>query len=385
MALNKALEGIRVLDLSRLLPGPFLTMVLGDLGADVVKVEDPKIGDYMRNMPPSMKGLGGRYLAVNRNKRSLCLNLKSEVGRDSFCRMIKNADVVVESFRPGVMDRLGIGFSTLKEHNPKIILCSISGYGQNGPYKNRAGHDLNYIALGAVLAMGGEIRGRKPAMPGVQIADVNGGGMWGLSGVLAALIKRDKTGEGEHLDISMTEGAMSMLAAEIGNFDCINDVPTRGAATLNGGLACYSIYETLDKKFFSVGALEPKFWSAFNVAIGRDTDMKELLGSPEQQESLREEIQAIFRTKTRDEWAEIFAKTDCCSEPVLEMDELKEHPLHKERQVFFEISQGEIGPATQIRTPLGVRDESLFPPNLGEHTQEVLKEYGFTDAEIEKL
>ena len=385
MALDKALEGIRVLDLSRLLPGPFLTMILGDLGADVVKVEDPRVGDYMRNMPPAQKGVGSRYLAVNRNKRSLCLDLKTDTGRSAFLRMVKKADVVVESFRPGVMDRLGVGYPVLKEYNSKIILCSVSGYGQTGPYQKRAGHDLNYIGLAGVLAMGGEARGRKPGMPGVQIADVAGGGMWGLSGVLAALVKRERRGEGEHLDISMTEGSLSMLAAEIGNFDSVEEVPTRGEATLNGGLACYSVYETKDGRYFSVGALEPKFWTAFNIAVGREPNVAELIGLPEQQEELRAKLQEIFKTKTRDEWSEIFAATDSCCEPVLEMDELKDHPLHKERGVFFEIADPEIGTSTQIRTPLGVREQSSFPPLLGQHSKEVLSEYDFSEDEIASL
>jgi crotonobetainyl-CoA:carnitine CoA-transferase CaiB-like acyl-CoA transferase len=207
------LKGIRVLDLSRLLPGPFLTMILADMGADVVKVEDPRVGDYMRAFPPGKGGMSGRFLAVNRGKRSLALDLKDAAAREAFLRMVERSDVVVESFRPGVMDRLGVGYDALRAKNPKIVLCSISGYGATGPYVERAGHDLNYIGLAGVLAMGSEARGRAPAMPGVQIADFAGGGLWGATAVLGALVGRERTGEGAHLDISMTEGAMTLLIA----------------------------------------------------------------------------------------------------------------------------------------------------------------------------
>src|SRR5262245_23824086 len=175
---RRPLEGIRVLDLSRLLPGPFLTMILSDLGADVVKVEDPRMGDYMRGVPPAKDGVSGRFLAVNRDKRSIALDLKAPAGREAFLKMVERADVVVESFRPGVMDKLGVGWGALSARNRGVVLCSISGYGQDGPYRDRAGHDLNYVGLAGVLAMGGA-RGGAPQVPGVQIADLAGGGLWG--------------------------------------------------------------------------------------------------------------------------------------------------------------------------------------------------------------
>src|SRR6266545_2441290 len=272
-AKERPLDGICVLDLSRLLPGPFLTMVLSDMGADVVKVEDPRLGDYMRQIPPARAGMSGRFLAVNRGKRSLALDLKTEAGVDAFLRMVERADVVVESFRPGVMARLGVGWDALERRNPRLVLCSISGYGQDGPYVERAGHDLNYIGLAGVLAMGGT-RGGAPAMPGVQIAD---------------LVGRARTGRGAWLDISMTEGALALLAAELGNIEAGAETPTRGRASLNGGMACYGVYETRDGKYVSVGALEPKFWLAFNRAIGRREDVSELLAPPARQEAVRSE------------------------------------------------------------------------------------------------
>jgi crotonobetainyl-CoA:carnitine CoA-transferase CaiB-like acyl-CoA transferase len=382
-ATARPLDGIRVLDLSRLLPGPFLTMVLADMGADVVKVEDPRIGDYMRQIPPVKAGMSGRFLAVNRGKRSLALDLKSDAGRDAFLKMVERADVVVESFRPGVLARLGVGWDALERHNGRIVLCSISGYGQNGPYVERAGHDLNYIGLAGVLAMGGAAAG-SPAMPGVQVADLAGGALWGATAVLGALVGRGTTGRGAHLDISMTEGALALLCAEMGNLDSGGEVPTRGRATLNGGLACYGVYETGDGKHLSVGALEPKFWLAFNRAIGRREDVSELVAPPERQAAIRAEVQAILRTRTRDKWAEVLAAHDCCCEPVLEMDEVLAHPLHRARKVFTRVTAGDES-VLQVRTPVGPARTDRLAPRLGEHSREVLAEYGFDDGEIAAL
>ena len=384
MAMSRPCAGIRVLDLSRLLPGPYLTMILADLGADVVKVEDPRLGDYLRSMPPvAAGGLGGRYLSVNRGKRSITLDLKAPAGRDAFLRMAAKADVVIDGFRPGVLDKLGVGWSVLQSRNPGIILCSISGYGQDGPYRDRAGHDLNYIALAGILGMTGS-RDGVPAMPGAQIADVAGGALWGAVAVLGALVGRQASGAGAHLDISMTEGALALMAAELGTVDC-GALPTRGEATLNGGLACYNVYTAGDGKHLSLGALEPKFWLAFNRAIGRAADVTELIGGPEVQDRVRAEVAERLATRSRDEWLALFGDGDVCCEPVLELDELASHPLHVARGVFFRMDDGDAGGVLQVRTPAGVPDAPRSPPRHGEHTAEVLGEYGFTPAEIAAL
>jgi crotonobetainyl-CoA:carnitine CoA-transferase CaiB-like acyl-CoA transferase len=380
--LASALAGIRVLDLSRLLPGPYLTMILADMGADVVKIEDPRVGDYLRAFPPAKGGIAGRFLAINRGKRSLALDLKAPAGRDAFLKMVEKADVVVESFRPGVLDKLGVGYAAMTARNPKIVVCSISGYGQTGPYVHRAGHDLNYISLAGVTAMGGGERGGPPTMPGIQIADLAGGALWGATALLGALVGRERTGRGALLDISMTEGALALLAAELGNLDC-GAHPTRGAETINGGLACYQLYKTADGRWLSVGALEPKFWLAFSAAIGRKPDLAELAASGEQQQRIRGEIQAVIGSKPLAEWLVVLAVHDCCCEPVLEMDELASHPLHREREVFFTIDGGPAGPIMQVRTPVGAPAKPTPPPRLGEHSRTVLADYGFSPDEIE--
>jgi len=382
--LAAALDGIRVIDLSRLLPGPFLTMVLADLGADVVKLEDPKLGDYMRQVPPAKGGISGRFLAVNRGKRSMVLDLKAPAGRDALLRMVAKADVVVETFRPGVMDKLGVGYAQLAAANPGIVVCSISGFGQTGPFVHRAGHDIGYLAIAGVLALGGPAGGA-PMMPGVQIADLAGGSLWGATAILAALVGRHRTGKGAHLDISMTEGALALVSAELGNLDC-GAHPTRGLERLNGGVACYGIYRTKDDRYLAVGALEPKFWIALNEGIGRPPNVGELLDPPEAQARTRAEIAAILATKTAAEWNAILASHDCCVELVTEVDELPDHPLHRAREVFFTIDGGAgVGPVQQVRTPLGTPRSPRPPPRQGEHTRAVLSEYGFSDAEIAAL
>jgi alpha-methylacyl-CoA racemase len=383
-ALADTLHGTRVLDLSRLLPGPFLTMLLADLGADVVKIEDPRLGDYLRQMPPAKGAMSGRFLAVNRGKRSIVLDLKAAAGRDALLRMAGHADVVVESFRPGVMDKLGVGYAALAGVNPKLVMCSISGYGQTGPYVDRAGHDLDYIALAGVLAMGGPAGGA-PMMPGIQIADLAGGALWGATAILAALLGRHRTGRGAHLDISMTEGALALVSAELGNLGC-GMHPTRGVESLNGGLACYGIYRTQDDRYLAVGALEPKFWIALNQAIGRPPSVAELIAPPADQARVRAELAAIFATRTAAEWNTALAGHDCCVEVVTELDELPDHPLHRAREVFFTVDGGPgVGPVQQARTPLGTPKAPRPPPRQGEHTRDVLAEYGFSDAEIATL
>ena len=379
--MDAPLVGVRVLDLSRLLPGPFCTLILSDLGASVDKVEDPHVGDYLRVFPPLKNGLAGRFNALNRDKRSICIDLKRDEGRRALLRLVKSYDVLVESFRPGVMDRLGVGYSALSESNPKLVMCSISGYGQTGPLKDRAGHDINYVSLAGVMGMSG----RQPAPPpvaGVQLADLAGGGLWGAVGILAALLAARAGGRGRHVDVSMCEGSLAFLMPDLGNYDASGKPPARGAELLNGGAACYGVYRTRDGRFLSVGALEPKFWTAFNQALGRKSDLSELVAPPEQQEKVRAVIQAILETRTRDEWEAVFAGPGCdaCVEPVLSPDELERHPQHVARGMFFSI-----GDLKQVRTPFGSPSGHRPPPSLGGDGATILAEAGFSADEIAAL
>ena len=268
------LADVRVLDLTRLLPGGFCSLLLADLGAEVLKVEDTGMGDYVRWSPPyyggeEQQGLGTRsalYLALNRGKRSIRLDLKSEPGREALLRLVESYDVVLDGFRPGVLDRLGVGYERLREANPAIVMAAITGYGQDGPNAQRAGHDINYLALTGLLGLTGE-RDGPPVSAAGQIADVNGGLMAAI-GVLAALNERRRSGEGQYVDVSMADGALSWLAFVASTYLCDGEVPRRGEGVLSGGVACYRNYEAADG-WVSCGALEPKFWAAFCAGVGR--------------------------------------------------------------------------------------------------------------------
>jgi len=372
------LRGVRVLDLSRLIPGPFCTLILSDLGASVDKLEDPHVGDYMRVFPPAKRGLSGRFNALNRDKRSLCLDLKKPAGRDALLKLVKRYDVVVESFRPGVLDKLGVGFATMQRENPRLIMLSISGYGQDGPFRDKAGHDLNYIATAGVLGLAGP-PDRPPPTPPIQLADIAGGALFGAVGILAALYEREKSGRGQQVDLSMCEGALAFMIPDLGNYDASGKPPKRGGELLNGGTASYGVYRTKDGRFLSVGALEPKFWTAFNQAIGRAVDLSELIADEATQQNVRAEIQAILETKTRDEWEQILVG-DVCVEPVLGADELQQHPQHRARGMFFDLDG-----LTQTRTPFGSADGHRPPPSLGGDGPAILREAGFSDGEIAEL
>ncbi len=391
---HRPLEGVRVLDLTRLLPGGFCTLLLADLGADVLKVEDPAGGDYIRWMPPYYGGdedrAGGTasayFLGLNRNKRSLKLNLKHARGRDILLRLAEDHDVLVESFRPGVMERLGVGYDALEKRNPRLVYCAISGYGQNSPLRERSGHDTNYLALAGLLGLTGR-RGGPPIQSAGQIADLGGGGLMAAVGILAALHERERSGAGQFVDISMTDGAVSWLAMVIARFFCDGQVPQRGELELAGGILCYFPYGTKDGGWVSLGALEPKFWQNWCEGVGRPDLVEKQFEHP--QSEAGEEVAAVFRERTRDEWTQFAGEHDCCLEPVLDLDEALTHEQTIARQMVVELDQPVIGPVRQAgfpialsRTPAKIQRPA---PALGEQTEEVLAAIGYDEERIESL
>src|SRR5512140_1266517 len=300
------LTGLRILDLSRLLPGPFATLVLADLGADVVKIEDPRGGDPMRSLAP-FAGEGhdsAAFLSVNRNKRSLALDLKAPAGRDAFLRLCDGADAVVESFRPGVLARQGLGWEVLHARNPRLVLCSITGHGQTGPRAGSAGHDLDYLALAGVLALSGPPEA--PLPPAVQVADLAGGAWPAVAGILAALLGRGAGGEGVHVDVSMTEGALALLAPHLAAAAARGRPLARGREPLLGGTACYAVYRTQDERFVALAALEPRFFAGFCAAVGRP----ELAERQWEAEGAgpRAELESLFASRTFQSWSSFAAE-----------------------------------------------------------------------------
>lgn len=387
--MNEPLSGVRVLDLSRLLPGAYASQMLADFGADVIKIEEPGSGDYGRYMPP--QGAGGMslyFLAINRNKRSMTLNLKSAHGREIFLRMVREADVVLESFRPGVLERLGLGYEQLKEANKGIVYCAISGYGQTGPYRLRAGHDLNYAGYAGLLHYNRSADG-EPTMPPTQLGDLAGGSYMAVIGILAALMGRAQSGEGRMVDVSMTEGVMSLLPLVSTAFLNTDAAPVPGHSSLDGGLPCYNIYETKDGRHVTLAALEPKFWHTFCTHIGH----LELLpfhtphGATEREEAMNI-LRGIFKAKTRDEWLAELADIDACVGPVYTLDEALNDPHAQARGVSVSSGEGKDAFRTLPSFPRisDVTSEQRYgAPMLGQHTEEMLRGVGYQDSDIEQF
>jgi alpha-methylacyl-CoA racemase len=407
------LEGIKVLDLSRLLPGGFCSLLLADFGADVLKVEDTGMGDYIRWSPPYVDGAddsakSALFLALNRNKRSIRLDLKSEGGRNALLALVREYDVVLESFRPGVLDRLGVGYERMREENPGIVYCAISGYGQTGPKREASGHDMNYLGLVGLLGLTGE-RGGEPVQAAGQIADLGGGALMAAFGILAALRERDGvparparpagsgagaaagsegSGEGQVVDVSMADGALSWLAMVAAAYFADGTVPHRGELPLAGSLICYRPYACADG-WVTLGALEPKFWQAWCRGVERE-DLIEKQFEPPGSES-HAQVREIFETRARAEWEAFAREHDCCLEPVLELDEALSSDLVREREMVVEIAQpGAKRPVRQLGIPVKLGRTPGEPgrmpgPALGEHTEEVLRAAGYSDAEVAEL
>ena len=374
------LTGIRVLDLTRLLPGAFCTMLLADMGADVVKVEDPDRGDYMRWTPPLVDGQSVLFNALNRNKRSLALNLKATNGRDLLLRLAEQADVLVEGNRPGVMKRLGLGWDVLHARNARLVMCSITGYGQDGPFAARAGHDLNYMATAGGLGLNGE-KGGPPIPLSVQVADIGGGGLQPAVAILGALVAVQRGAEGRWLDVSMTDGAVSWLAMAFAARGGGEEV-ARGDQRLAGRHACYRVYACKGGGFYSVGALEPKFWAALCIAVGRPDLVGVQFAEGTEGQQAHREMEEVFASRTRSEWEQALAGLDACCEPVLDLDEVSSHPQVVARRLIQTRKSGvEVSPAVLLRDDWRRRDA----PGLGEHSAEVLAGIGVEGQDLEAL
>ncbi len=410
------LEGIRVLDLSRLLPGGFCSLLLADFGAEVLKVEDTGAGDYIRWAPPYYEGAqdsakSAMFLSLNRNKRSIRIDLKSDGGREVLLRLVREYDVVLESFRPGVLDRLGVGYERMREVNPGIVYCAISGYGQTGPKRDASGHDMNYLGLIGLLGLTGERDGvgGHPIQSAGQIADLGGGALMAAFGILAALRERDGaggrasggwasqskgrpaqagSGEGQVVDVSMADGALSWLAMVAGSYFADGVVPRRGEQMLAGSVICYRPYECSDG-WVTLGALEPKFWQAWCRGVGREDLIEKQFESPGSQ--AHGQVVEIFKGRTRAQWTQFATEHDCCLEPVLELDEALASELVREREMVVTLDQPgvedgvrQLGiPVKLDRTP---GEHNRLPgPALGEHTEAVLRDAGYSDERIAEL
>jgi crotonobetainyl-CoA:carnitine CoA-transferase CaiB-like acyl-CoA transferase len=384
------LAGLRILDLTRLLPGPAATMHLADFGADVIKVEDTDAGDYMRSFPPTTTATDGgpinaTFEAINRGKRSIRIDLKSAAGREVLLRLIDTADALIEQFRPGVLERLGFGWESVHARNPRLVLCSLSGYGQTGPWSQAAGHDINYAARTGVLDQ--NRAGGRPAVPNLQIGDLLGGTLTTLSALLIALLAAQRTGLGARVDAAMTDGLLVHHLFPVGDLDA-GQTPVAEHTLLTGGAPCYGVYETADAQYLALGALELKFWQAFCDAVGL-ADLKshhwslgEAPGSAAA-EATHARVAARLRERSRAEWEAVFALVDCCVTPILTPAEALAQPHHQARGLVHKHGNvTALGPLARIS---GHAFSVRPAPRAGEHSVALLHGLGYDEAAIETL
>ena len=382
------LEGIRVLDLSQLLPGSLCTQILADLGADVLKIENTKGGDGFRWTPPLVKTLGSFFHVTNRNKRGMKLNLREPAGREIFLKLVPEADVLLDNFRPGGMKRMGLGYDDLKQINPRLIYCSLTGFGQDGPYRDRAAHDLNFLSISGILDLLGE-KGGRPIVPAIQIAGAGGGSLNAALGILAALIRRERTGAGQYLDVAILDGLAPFLALTMSQYLADGQLTRRGESLVGGGYAFYNVYETADGKFLALGALEEKFWVEFCKAVGREDLIAEQFAPAPRQDELIEEVRAIIRQKTRQEWVDLLSQYDTCFSPVNNLEEALQDPQIQHRGLWFKGQHPVDGEIGQMAFPIKFSADQpgwrMPPPSYGENTEEILKDLGYSDEEIADL
>ena len=380
---NGPLSSVRVLDLTRLLPGPVCTLYLADLGADVIKVEDTGAGDYARTLDAPPGEASAFYRAINRNKRSLALDLKNARGRAAFLALARNADVVVESFRPGVVAALGVDHPAVAAVNPRIVYCSLSGYGQSGPRAQMAGHDINYLGYAGVLDQIGA-RGGPPALSNLQIADLLGGAASAAIAILAALVGAGRQARGHHIDVAMADASLAHNIFPLAALAQRGAVAQRGDDLLTGGVPCYGVYPTRDGRFLAVGALEAKFWRALCAALDREDLVAGQLARGEEGVRVRRELEEVFLRQPLAAWIERFRDVDCCVTPVLTLDEALADAQFVARGMSFVAVDGsrQLAPPFKLGDAFAVR---RLAPAQGEHSVDVLREAGLDDAAIERL
>ena len=382
------LASLKVLDFSTLLPGPFASLLLADMGADVVRIESPTRMDLLRVLPPHDHGVSASHAYLNRNKRSLALDLKQPEALEVVRQLVLDYDIVLEQFRPGVMERLGLGYEALKVLNPKLIYVSITGYGQTGPYRERAGHDINYLALAGLASYTGR-QDSGPLPLGIQAADIAGGSLHGVIGLLAAVIARQHSGIGQHLDVSMTDCAFSLNAMAGAGYLACGVEPQREDQMLNGG-SFYDYYRSRDGRWLSVGSLEPGFMQALCDALGRpELAAQGLSPRPEQQQALKQALQIEFEKRDFAELCELFAALDACVEPVLSFAEALEHPQLQARQLVSQVPRGDGSAQAQMACPLkfsqGLPEPRHIGAAVGAHSEQVLRELGYSPERIDQL
>lgn len=382
------LASLKVLDFSTLLPGPFASLLLADMGAEVLRIESPTRMDLLRVLPPHDRGVSASHAYLNRNKRSLALDLKQPEALEIVRQLVADYDIVLEQFRPGVMERLGLGYEALKAINPKLIYVSITGYGQTGPYKDRAGHDINYLALSGIASYTGR-QDSGPLPLGVQVADVGGGSLHAVVGLLAAVIARQHSGVGQYLDVSMTDCAFSLNAMAGAAYLACGVAPGREDQVLNGG-SFYDYYRSRDGRWLSVGSLEPGFMQQLCIALGRpELAAQGLSPKPEQQKVLKQVLQVEFERHSFEELCAMFAGVDACVEPVLSVGEALEHPQLQARELVSQVPRGDGSFQAQMACPLkfseGLPEPRHIGVAVGAHSEQVLDELGFSAQRIAEL
>jgi len=382
------LQGIGVLDCTRLLPYQYCTMLLGDLGAEILKIEEPSEGDYGRWGDSKRTYESMVFIMANRNKKSMKLNLKHETGKGIFRRLAAVNDVLIESFRPGVMDRLGLGYEEIRKFNEKIIYCSATGYGQEGPYAHKPGHDINYLAISGILGCTGEHTGR-PVIPGIPFGDMAGGGVFTALVIIAALYGRQQTGKGQHIDVAQTDVLTSLNILNLAEALARKKGQTARPHNLRGANLCYNTFKTLDGKFIALGALEEKFWKSFCKAVGREDWIANHLVPYDDAAEATNEVRDLFASKTQKEWIAIFEKVDACLTPVLAPEETLKDAHLIERETIMSIKDPDRDDTLQIGFPAKFSEKLNFTrspaPFFGQHTVEMLTHLGYTQDQIESL